>query len=91
MFYPYQNKFSLQRTSAALYTLAMVLLTLISFSTAATEKSPVYIGLDAEFGHQTSTSAEAIKRGMEVAIEEINQAGGVLGGRPLALEIRDNR
>lgn len=49
------------------------------------------IGIDAEFGHSTSTSAEAIRRGATIAIEEINRAGGVLGGRPLALEIRDNR
>lgn len=55
------------------------------------DKAPVLIGLDAEFGHKTSTSAEAIRRGMSVAIDEINAAGGVLGGRPLALEIRDNR
>lgn len=53
--------------------------------------SPVRIGLDAEFGHQTSTSAQAIERGIRVAIDEINRAGGVLGGRPLELVTRDNR
>lgn len=53
--------------------------------------APVFIGLDAEFGHATSTSAEAIKRGMSIAIDEINAAGGVLKGRPLVLEVRDNR
>ena len=52
---------------------------------------PVYIALDAEFGHKTSTSAQAVQKGMEVAMDEINQAGGVLGGRKLALVVSDNR
>ncbi len=51
---------------------------------------PVYIGLDAEFGYKGSTSAEAIERGILIAIEEINKAGGVLNGRPLALLKRAN-
>lgn len=58
---------------------------------AAADKPPVYIGLDAEFGHLTSTSPQAIKMGMLTAIEEINSAGGVLGGRPLKIVERDNR
>ncbi|QTQ37058.1 ABC transporter substrate-binding protein [Aromatoleum petrolei] len=58
---------------------------------AAAEAPPVLIGLDAEFGHKTSTSAQAIQQGIEIAIEEINAAGGVLGGRRLALVMRDNR
>ena len=52
---------------------------------------PVLIGLDAEFGNPTSTSAQAIQQGIEIAIEEVNQAGGVLNGRKLALVTRDNR
>lgn len=58
---------------------------------AAAERAPVHIGLDAEFGHTTSTSDDAIRAGILVAIEEINRAGGVLGGRPLVLLERDNR
>src|SRR5512135_3091945 len=53
--------------------------------------SPVLIGLDLEFGHQTSTSAEAVQRGVEVAVAEINAAGGVLGGRPLQAVVMPNR
>jgi branched-chain amino acid transport system substrate-binding protein len=52
---------------------------------------PILLGLDAEFGHKTSTSAQAIRQGMEIAIEEINSAGGLLGGRKLELVTRDNR
>jgi branched-chain amino acid transport system substrate-binding protein len=52
---------------------------------------PVYVGLDLEFGHQTSTSAEAVQRGVDLAIAEINAAGGVLGGRPLEAIVLPNR
>ena len=55
---------------------------------SATE--PVFIGLDGEFGYAGSTSAEAIRMGLEIAIEEINQAGGVLQGRKLVLQERAN-
>jgi branched-chain amino acid transport system substrate-binding protein len=48
------------------------------------------IGFDAETGNATSTSDEAILAGMQIAVEEINLRGGVLG-RPLAIEVRDNR
>jgi branched-chain amino acid transport system substrate-binding protein len=52
--------------------------------------APVLIGLDGEFGHASSTSAEAIKQGILIALEEINGAGGVLGGRTLKLVERAN-
>ena len=52
---------------------------------------PVRVGLDAEFGHLTSTSDDAIRMGMLTAIDEINESGGVLGGRPLELVTRDSR
>lgn len=55
------------------------------------EPAPVLIGVDAEFSIPNSTSGEAIRLGMLTAIDEINSAGGVLGGRPLRLEMRDNR
>ena len=45
----------------------------------AASGSPVYIALDAEFGQKSATSPHAIQQGMEIAIEEINAAGGVLG------------
>lgn len=51
---------------------------------------PVRVGLDAEFGHLTSTADDAIRVGIEIAIDEINRAGGVLGGRSLELVLRDN-
>jgi branched-chain amino acid transport system substrate-binding protein len=57
---------------------------------AAAAGPAVLIGLDGEFGHESSTSAEAIKQGILIALEEINAAGGALGGRPLQLVERAN-
>jgi branched-chain amino acid transport system substrate-binding protein len=51
----------------------------------------VRIGLDGEFGLHNSTSAEAIERGIRTALDEINRAGGVLGGRKLELVLREHR
>lgn len=53
--------------------------------------APVLIGLDAEFGDETSTSAEAVRVGAQMAIDDVNASGGVLSGRPLSLWITDNR
>lgn len=52
---------------------------------------PLVIGLVAEMSHGTSTSGQAIERGLRLAIGAINAGGGVLGGRQLRLEIRDSR
>ena len=49
------------------------------------------VGLDAEFMDQSSTADDAIQLGAQVAIDEINERGGVLGGRPLQLVTTDNR
>jgi branched-chain amino acid transport system substrate-binding protein len=53
-------------------------------------RAPLQIGIDAEFGLLRSTSAQAIQLGAQVAVNEINAAGGLLGGRPLELVLRDN-
>lgn len=66
-------------------------LAMAGMAMATPTEKPVVIGLDAEFGHKTSTSDDAVRAGMRVAIEEINAAGGVLGGRPLTLLEKDNR
>lgn len=51
---------------------------------------PILIGLDAAMSGPSGQSGEAIRRGALIAIDEINQAGGVLG-RNLALLVKDNR
>ena len=48
------------------------------------------IGLDADMSSASAESGESIRRGMVVAIDEINAAGGVLG-KPLQLKVRDHR
>lgn len=71
---------------------AILCLVLIIVATGARADSPpVLIGIDAEFGVVGSTSAQAVRLGAQIAVDEINAAGGVLDGRPLALVEKDNR
>ena len=56
----------------------------------AQSKVPVKIGLAAAVSGGSAASGEAIKRGLQIAIDEINAKGGVLGGRKLELVIRDD-
>lgn len=64
---------------------------LIIATSAQADLPPVVIGINAEFGVISSTSAQAIRLGAQIAIDEINAAGGVLDGRPLALLEKDDR
>ena len=64
---------------------------IIAAASARADPVPVLIGIDAEFGVVGSTSAQAVRLGAQIAVDEINAAGGVLGGRPLALVEKDNR
>jgi branched-chain amino acid transport system substrate-binding protein len=52
-------------------------------------KPPVKVALVAATSGGSALSGEAIKRGLTVAIDEINARGGVLGGAKLELVIRD--
>lgn len=57
---------------------------------AFAEPKPVVIGLDADMSSGSAVGGEAIRRGALIAIAEINQRGGVLGGRPLELVVKDH-
>lgn len=57
---------------------------------SAVASSPIVIGLDADMSAVAVEGGFAIQRGAQIAIDEINAAGGVLG-RPLALKVRDHR
>lgn len=57
---------------------------------AQADRQPVLIGLDADMSSASAQSGIAIRQGAEVAIEEINAAGGLLG-RPLQLLVKDHR
>jgi len=56
----------------------------------STAKDEILIGLDADLSIGTTGAGLAIKRGALLAINEINERGGVLG-RKLALIARDDR
>lgn len=55
-----------------------------------TTAKPVKLGLVAAITGPSALSGEAITRGLEVAIDEINANGGVMEGRPIELVIRDD-
>lgn len=73
------------------YAALALLWIVIGEANAADPKPPVVIGLSAEFGVKKSLAAQSIEKGMLLAIDEINTAGGVLGGRKLQLDARDDR
>lgn len=79
-----QNVLKICRRRAA----ALALLTLMSASALAAEE-PIKVGLVAALSGQSAKSGEALTRGLTVAINEINAAGGVKG-RPLQLVRRDD-
>ena len=51
---------------------------------------PIKLGLVAALTGKSALSGEAITRGLSVAIAQVNEAGGVLGGRSLELIRRDD-
>jgi branched-chain amino acid transport system substrate-binding protein len=67
---------------------ALLIATLLALGQAMAAQ-PIKIAIDAEFGIPGSTSAQAIRNGAQVAVDEINGVGGVLG-RPLEIVQRDN-
>ena len=67
--------------------LAIVVTTVVAGFTQT--KPPVVVALVAAMSGGSALSGEAIKRGLTVAIDEINAKGGVLGGRKIELVIRD--
>lgn len=80
------------RKSPVIHLLAAVVFSMAvgSPDVAAAAPKPIIIGLDADMSSGGAQSGEAIRRGAELAIAEINQRGGVLG-RPFQLDVRDHR
>ena len=58
-------------------------------STVVQAQEPIKVGLVAALSGQSAKSGEAITRGLTIAIDEINAAGGILG-RPVELLRRDD-
>lgn len=65
-------------------------LAIISASPFVHGADAIKIGLVAALSGQSALSGQAITRGLEIAIDEINAKGGLLGGRPLELVRRDD-
>lgn len=76
-----------RRAVQAILGLAAALV-LAACQLAAPAGAPVKVGLVAPFTGRSGPSGEAIQRGIQLALDEVNRAGGVLG-RPLALVTRD--
>lgn len=55
------------------------------------DKEPVIVGIVNDLSGNRSVSGVAITNGATMAAEEINAAGGVLGGRPIKLVVYDNK
>lgn len=60
-----------------------------TFGGRVSAADPIKIGLSAAFSGPNAAAGQALQRGAELAMEEINGAGGVIG-RQLQLVIRDN-
>lgn len=82
------------RLKSAIFVLMVCLVPIKVFEVSAADEKPadpVFIGLTAEYGLNNSFSAQAVEMGIRIAISQINEKGGVLNGRPLILETRDDR
>ncbi|MEA5000032.1 MAG: ABC transporter substrate-binding protein [Candidatus Limiplasma sp.] len=73
----------MKRKFSLLTALVMVLTALLVPVMATAEGEPVKIGVIAPLSGNLATYGESTTNGIKLAIEEINAAGGVLGGRPL--------
>jgi branched-chain amino acid transport system substrate-binding protein len=79
----------MKRVVCAVTLLAAVVAVLAAPPSSA-QPSPVKVGLAAAVSGGSAASGEAIRRGLVIAIDEINGRGGVLGGRKLELVTRDD-
>ncbi len=62
----------------------------LRFLATPQSEDSIVIGLDADMTSGSATSGEAIRRGIDLAIGEINRSGGLLGRR-MELVVRDHR
>ncbi|RJF69769.1 ABC transporter substrate-binding protein [Rhodopseudomonas palustris] len=71
--------------------LAAVALALGFLSSGAIAQETVRIGIAAPLSGAAATYGQDSKRGAELAVEEINNAGGILGGRKIELVFEDEK
>src|SRR5690606_3220903 len=58
--------------------------------TPAFAADPIKIGLIAALSGASAQSGESITRGMTIAVDEINESGGLLDGRMIEIVARDD-
>ncbi len=71
--------------------LAAVAIALGLLSSGAMAQDTVRIGIAAPLSGAAATYGQDSKRGAELAVEEINSAGGILGGRKIELVFEDEK
>ncbi|WP_282608370.1 ABC transporter substrate-binding protein [Pelagibius sp. Alg239-R121] len=71
-------------------TLLFAAATFVAGPLTVNANTPIIVGMDADMSSGASVSGEAIKRGAQIAIDEINARGGVLGSQ-LELRVLDHR
>src|SRR4051812_31603871 len=67
----------------------LLLLVALAAVVPAQAQEPIKIGLVTALSGQSARAGEAITRGLQVAIDEINAKGGLLKGRKVELLRRD--
>ena len=75
-------------TGLLLFFLFLFISSCSSYLEPSADSKPILVGFVAPFTGMMGSSSEATRQGMILAINEINEDGGVLG-RPLALELRN--
>ena len=78
------------RARRTLLSGAATLVLSATFAGTALAAETIKIGLVTALSGQSALAGEAITRGMQLAIDEINAKGGLLGGRQLELVRRDD-
>lgn len=82
---------SVHSTRRALLAVGFVLAgTALGGHALAQSGEPIKLGLVTALSGQSALAGESITRGMQIAIDEINAKGGLLGGRKLELVRRDD-
>lgn len=57
---------------------------------ASSNSGPIKIGVPGAFSGASGSLGDSIKQGVELKVDEINKAGGLLGGRQIQLIYRDH-
>jgi branched-chain amino acid transport system substrate-binding protein len=87
---PETSRNTIHRLGRYVTMLGTVLAVSLSLTGPTRAAEAVKIGHIAALSGPSAQSGEAITRGLSIAIDEINAAGGILGGRPIELVQRDD-